>query len=114
MENRGDKTAANVYYEWQHVLRGDQKVPHRVATRVNHILESGRKIPSNPLDKHTPSNLWFTVEFIQTFAESVLLGTEFAGVSFEVDHPDIVVQVPDGGLDIQDHPIHWTLPCGRT
>ena len=29
------------------------------------------------------------------------------------DRPDFVVQVPDGGFEIQDAPVHWTLPCGR-
>ena len=29
------------------------------------------------------------------------------------DRPDFVAQVPDGGFEIQDAPVHWTLPCGR-
>ena len=50
---------------------------------------------------------------MQAFAESVFPGTEYAGISYEGDHPDIVMQMPDGGLDMQDHPVHWTLHCGR-
>ena len=79
---RGDKTAATVHYEWQHVLRGDQKVSHRVATTVNTAMQRGR-LPPSPLDKRAPSNLWFTIEFMQAMAESVFPGTEYAGVSFE-------------------------------
>ena len=62
----------------------------------------------------TPSNLWFAIEFMQAFVKSVYAGIDFAGVSFEGDRPDLIVHVPDGGLDIQDQPLHWTLPCGRT
>ena len=29
------------------------------------------------------------------------------------DRPDFIVAVPDGGYEIQDTPVHWTLPCGR-
>ena len=36
-----------------------------------------------------------------------------AAVFSRSDRPDFVVQVPDGGFEIQDAPVHWTLPCGR-
>ena len=83
--------------------------------RVNKLLHDGeRSIPHNPLAQSCASNLYFTLEFMQAFGEKVFSGTTYAGISFESDRPELSPdQIPDGGLDIQDHPVCWTLPRGK-
>ena len=106
------KSYTLVFYEWKHVYRGDAKVPHRVSVRANNAVRQGR--PQDPLTNSAPKDLYFTVEFMQAFLERKWPGTTYTGVSYESDRPDFVVDVPDGGLNIQDTPVFWTLPCGRT
>ena len=38
----------------------------------------------------------------------------YNGICYESDQPEFSLHVPDGGLDCQEHPVYWTLPCGRT
>ena len=103
-----------VWYEWEHVLRGEKKEAHRVSIKVNNIIHGNRKPPQNPLGKSSPSNLYFTVEFMTAFGERVCPGMIYEGIAYEGDNPELRPDVvPNGGLDIQDSPVHWTLPCGR-
>ena len=57
-------------------------------------------------------NLSFTLEYMQAVAEDMSPGSEYVGISFESDRPAFQCQVPDGGLDIQDHAVYWNFPCG--
>ena len=95
------------------MLRGSGG-PHVVCAFANDIIHHDREVPHNPIGKDSPSNLCFAIEYMQAFAEAKFPGTVYEGISFESDRPEIRLQVPDGGLDIQDYPVHWTLPCGRT
>ena len=41
-------------------------------------------------------------------------GTTYHGTSYEnVERPDIIPDLPKGGVDIHDVPLYWDLPCGR-
>ena len=41
-------------------------------------------------------------------------GTIYEGIAYEGEQVEIRREVPDGGKDIQDHPVYWTLPHGAT
>ena len=103
-----------MWYEWNHVYRGADREPRRVCISVSDILHHDRATPHYPLRNDAPSNLHFTVEYMQAFADLKCAGTVYEGISFEGDRPQLCIQLPDGGRDIQDHAVHWTLPCGRT
>ena len=105
------KSHAVVWFEWKHVARGDAKKPHRVTARADHIAEprdlstpdtgtsqTPRSLPQNPLDSSCPRELYFSVEFMQAFAQN-RHGASYAGICFESDRPRLLLQVPDGGRD---------------
>ena len=49
------------------------------------------------------------------FADWRKPGTTYHGISYEnVERPEIVPKVPEGGLDIHTVPVYWNLPCGRS
>ena len=89
-----------MWYEWLHVLRGSGG-QHVAGAFANDIIHHNREVPHNPLGKDCPSNLSFTVEYMQAFAEAKFPGTVYEGISFESDRPEIRLQVPDGGLGLQ-------------
>ena len=116
------KSYARVHFEWVHVLCGIEK--HRVEVLANNALSRG--IPHCPLYKSAQSGLRFSIEFMDAVAEAKRAGMIFGGTAeskkaaikykgivFDSERPDIVHQLPDGGADIQDEPVYWTLPCGR-
>ena len=116
------KSQARVHFEWGHVLRGIEK--HRVEVHANHALDRG--IPHCPLDKSAKSGFLFSIEFMDAVAErkrtgaafegtaeSKIAALKFKGIAFDSERPEIVHQLPDGGVDIQDEPVYWALPCGR-
>ena len=123
------KNLVKVTFEWRHVRRDDE--PHRVDVRVDHAVKHG--IPYCPLSSSAPSNLVFSLGFLETVATSKREGIEFKGVCFESDRAEIVLQLPDAGVDIQaenktnqiripiyyisfvrqEEPLYWTLPDGR-
>ena len=76
-----------VWYEWEHVLRGANREPHQVSISAHNLLHDTRAVPHNPLGKDAPSNLYFTLEYMQAFAEVKFPGTVFEGISFEGDRP---------------------------
>ena len=110
----GSKTQAVVWYEWAHVLRGTGREPHCVSATVHDVVHGTRAVPHNPLGMDACSNLHFSVEYMQALAAWKFPGTTYEGISYEGDRPDIRLEVPDGGTDIQDHAVHWSLPCGRS
>ena len=107
------RSHALVTYEWKHVRRGDAREPHRVHVRADNATLR-EDLPQDPLPKSAPQNIFFTVEFMQAFADRKWPGTTYTGISYESDRPEFILQVPEGGLNIQDTPVYWTLPCGRT
>ena len=38
---------------------------------------------------------------------------QYKGIVFDSERPDLKLQVPKGGMDIQDEPVYWSLPDGR-
>ena len=116
------KSHAKVHYEWEHVLRGNEI--HRAEVRAAHVLDQG--IPHCPLGKSVQSGLRFSIEFMDAVAERKTAGMlfegsaekkvaaiKFKGIAFDSERPELVHQLPDGGVDIQDEPVYWALPCGR-
>ena len=78
----GRKSHATVAFEWKHVARGDSKEPHRVRLRADKAKPQG--VPQNPLEQSGPKSLWFSVEFMQAYAEQRWPGTVYTGISYEM------------------------------
>ena len=107
------KTKVVVCFEWEHITVGPRKKPHVVSISVTHALHNHRPPPKWP---HRSRNEWFhfTVDGLNAFAELKMSGTSYLGVSYEnVERPEIIPDLPKGGVDIQDVPLFWNLPSGR-
>jgi hypothetical protein len=51
---------------------------------------------------------------LNAFAELKMSGTSYHGVSYEnVERPEIIPDLPKGGVDIQGVPLFWNFPSGR-
>ena len=100
-----------VWFEWLHVTKRGK--PHRVPMRVDDVLapseDYGRKVAGNPLSKSAPS-LTFSVEYLAKLAAHKCPGAEYAGFAFESERPEIQLDLPNEGKDIQNLPLTWTLP----
>eukprot|EP00973_Karenia_brevis_P037630 5192815-Karenia_brevis.AAC.1 len=46
-------------------------------------------------------------------AQNVHEGVRFKGIAFDAENPTILLQLPEGGVDLQDEPVYWTFPDGR-
>ena len=77
-----------VAYEYKYVFRGDGREPHRIRIFANHTRD--RDLPQDPLTKSAPQNLFFTVEFMQAFADRKWPGTTCTGISYESDRPEFM------------------------
>ena len=103
-----DKTFTKVWYEWEHVTRGiEENKPHRVQVIVNNIVHGNKGIPHHPCLRSCPRELRFTLEYMQGFAKWKSAGAEYVGISYESERPAFQCELPDGGMDIQDHPVYW-------
>ena len=105
------KTKANVHFEWEHVLC--EGSPHRVSESVHNLLHHQQPVPYNPLKASTCSGLKFTAEFMEAVAKNVREGVRFMGLAFQQERAQLVLQLPDDGVDIQNEPVYWMLPDGR-
>ena len=105
------RTKATVHFEWVGVAIDGRA--HTVAVSVNHALHNQRAPPQNPLANTSPSGLKFSPCFMETVAQNVHEEAHFKGIAFEGERASIVPQLPQGGVDIQDEPVYWTLPDGR-
>ena len=117
----GEKSHAVVWCGRKHVARGDAKKLHRVPVYANNIAKpkkdgdapdadksaTPRSLPQNPLDSSCPRELYFSVEFMQAFAQN-RHGASYACICFESDRPSLLLQVPDGGRDGRPKP--FVLP----
>jgi len=112
------------WYEWKLVSRGTSKAPHTVGIRVDKVVldeppaveketrQGPRDVPHHPLKQSCPRELHFSLEYMQGFADWKTTGAEYVGLSFEGDRPAFQFELPDGGVDIQEHPVYWHLPGG--
>jgi len=105
-----------VWYEWPNVKRTGQSglVPHRVCIQANKIVSNQRRVPHHPLNRLAPSKLHFDVEFMQEAATRKDQRITYRGVALSGSKLDFYLDVPNGGKDIQDTPVYWTLPGGRS
>jgi hypothetical protein len=56
----------------------------------------------------------FDVNFMKHVGRNVHGAIQFKGVCFDGgERPDLRVQVPNGGMDILEEPVFWSLPDGR-
>ena len=105
-----NKTKAKVWYEWQHVSCNG--VPHRVSCRADDLLHHGRHVPLNPL-RACPTNLTFSIDWMEAVANNVLLGITYKGVVYEGDAQNFSLDLPNAGFDVQNKIVNWVLPDGR-
>ena len=72
-----------------------------------------RSIPHHPL-RSPPTNLLFSFEFMQAVAEVTQPGCEFVGVAYDNKNVDVQRALPNDGVDLQEEPVYWLMPSGRT
>ena len=98
-----------------HIRKGPQKKRMIVYAFVPHALHHGRlSISKRPLASRN-SDIYFTVKSMDALAELKWKGTAYRGFCNENDErPELRLDVPKDGLDIQHEPVYWDLPCGRT
>ena len=106
----GRKTHAKVCFEWLHVTT--KNVPHRVSIHADNVLMHNRPVPHNPMEKRS-TGFVFGVDFMRAAGVNTHAGIQYKGIVFDSERPDLKTQVPNGGLDIQDEPVFWSLPDGR-
>ena len=106
------KESATVCFEWVGVTING--APHVVHATASDIIGNGKGLPFNPLAYSAPSCLKFSLAFMESVAKNVHQGVSFKGIVFEGERPTISLQLPHGGIDIQDEPLYWTLPDGRS
>ena len=107
---------AEVWYEWEHIKRPGQDgklYPHRVCIQADSIAYQKRKVPHNPFSRLAPPRLHFDLSFMQKVAALKDDGIEYRGMALAGSKTDFFLDVPDGGVDIQDTPVYWTLPGGK-
>ena len=112
----GRTSHAEVWYEWEHIKRPGQDgklYPHRVCIRADDIVVNKRKVPHDPFSRLAPPKLHFDVSFMQKVAALKDTGIEYRGMALVGSKSDFFLGVPDGGVDIQDTPVYWTLPGGK-
>ena len=87
---------------------------HRVAVRADNIIYNSEEVPHHPLHHSCPRELYFSLEYMQAFVawKTGDSDSEYIGLSFEGDRPEFQYELPDGGMDIQEHPVYWHLPSG--
>ena len=96
------RTHTQVCFQWKHVRTGGKA--HLTGIRVKDALERG--LHGNPLCAAAPSDLTFSLEFMAAVAELKRPGAKYVGIRFESERPEILAQLPDGGLNIQDEPVY--------
>ena len=111
----GAKTQQRAWFEWccvQQTLAEGGARPHFVSMPVKDFLGEHeeacghmselRDVPFGPLGTTAPSGLLFSLGFMAAVAENVKAGTQFKGIIFDHDRPDLEMQLPRGGQDIQN------------
>ena len=73
-----------------------------VSRRVTNLINYGRRVPLNPLERTCPTGLSFGTEFFDTVAKNIHEKIEFKGVAFEGDCNNIIHQLPNDGRDAQN------------
>ena len=79
---------------------------------MNHIVHRNREIPLHPCSRSCPCELRFDLEYMQGIGKWKSAGAQHVGISCESDCPVFQCELPDGGLDIQDHRVYWHLANG--
>ncbi len=83
-----EKTKTRVCFEWPHVFRDG--APHRTTFSAHDLLHHrARRVPLSPL-RSCPTNLTFTLEFMQAVASNVFDGIVYKGIAYEGQHPTLL------------------------
>ena len=114
LRDNGWMSQAAVWYEWEHVQRETSEglLPHRVTVRADAAIQRG--VPQDPLGDVAPRGLHFSVDFMKKAAEAKDPRIKYRGIALDGESVEFIEDVPGGGRDIQDAPVYWTLPGGRT
>ncbi len=79
----GWKSHQYVLIEFLHVRDALANKPHRACVRANDFVYKCRAVPANPLNTSASRSLWFSMEFMDAFAENKLKGMKFRGVCYD-------------------------------
>ena len=110
------KMKARVCYEWQHVTIGPQKRKHIVSVQVKKLLNHSQKPSRVPVSTRV-SDLHFSIEWLDAFADCKLPESSYGGIAYENDErEEIVRHLPNCpyGQDMREVEVYWNLACGRT
>ena len=112
----GRRSQAKVWFEWLHVTCPDGR-PHHVEIHANHVLDSSeqRSPPYHPFQANAVgAGFRFDINFMKHVAVNVHAAVQFKGICFDSgERPELRVQVPNGGLNIHNEPVYWSLYDGR-
>ena len=108
-----DKLKTMVAFQWLYVTKGPLRKPVIVMLRADQALYHNRQASGWPLRSRS-QGIHFSIEWLRVFAEMKKPGTSYHGIAYDnVERPEIVPDLPDGGTDIHAVPLYWDLPCGR-
>ena len=106
------KAYLTAWYEWEHVTRGAENEPYRVGVTVSKIVHNDREVPHHPCSRSCPRKLRFDLKYMEGMASWKSTGGQYVGISYESDRPAFQCELPDGGMDIQEHPVYWHFANG--
>ena len=110
--NEQRKESLTAWYEWEHVTRGAENEPYRVGLTVANIVHHNRQVPHHPCSRSCPRKLRFDLKYMEGMASWKSTGGQYVGISYESDRPVFQCELPDGGMDIQEHPVYWHFANG--
>jgi len=112
----GRRSQTKVWFEWLYVTWSDGR-PHHVEIRADHVLDDKerRSPPHNPLQPNAVgAGFRFDINFMKRVGVNVHPAVQFKGICFDGgERPEVRAQVPNGGLNIHDEPVYWSLRDGR-
>ena len=107
------KFKTTIALQWLYVTKGPQRKPLIVFIRVDRALYHNQPALGWPLRSRN-QGIHFSIEWLSSFGEWKKPGTSYHGIAYEnVERPQIVPDLPNGGTDIHTVPLYWDLPCGR-
>lgn len=98
-------------YVWRHVSNPSGE-PHKATLSFNDLEDHGRPVPHCPLRLKGGQGFRYSLEFMEAFAANVCDSLTYEGIMYDGPVPQIVRDVPLGGVDLLDENVYWRFPGG--